>query len=147
MIPSSIKRALSSLRRRERMLTFVWGAARWLAIVMLLLLVCGFVDWLIDRERDTPFFIRVMMLCMQLVVAAVAARFLVFWPQLRWLSDPKLALWVEAKKPKFKHRLISAVQFNQPRADLEGMSKELVGVVTQEADEMTRGASNFAGVA
>src|SRR5262245_4984372 len=138
MIPSSIKRNLSSLRQRERLLTFAWGAARWLAIVLLLLLACGFVDWLIDRQRDTPDSIRVAMFGIQVATAIVLGLLLLFWPQLRWLGDSKLALWVEAKFPQFKHRLISAVQFHRRGADLEGMSKELVGVVTEEASALSK---------
>src|SRR5262249_14715063 len=48
--------------------------------------------------------------------------------------------------PKLRHRLISAVQLNRPDADLAGMSTELVGVVTREAEGQVR-ELDFPGVA
>ena len=138
MVPASIRHNLASLRRRERLLTLVWGAACWLAIVLVLLAVCGFVDWLIDRQRDTPMGVRVGMFGVKAVVAALAGLLFVLWPQIRRLPDALLALWVEEKVPQFEHRLISAVQLNQPGARLEGMSPELVAVVTKEAEMQAR---------
>lgn len=141
MIPRSIKRNLASLRRRERLILLAWGAARWLAVVLVLLVACGLLDWLIDRERETPMLVRQVLLGLQIVVAVAAAAFFVLWPQMRRLRDDELALYVEDKVPAFRHRLISAVQFNRPGTDLGGMSLELVQVVTREAerqaDELT----------
>ena len=147
MIPSSIQNKLAGLRRRERLLTFVWGAACWLSIVLVLLLLCGLADWLIDRQRDTPLSVRYGMFYVQLAVAAVAGLLFVFWPQVRRLPDALMALWVEAKIPQFEHRLISAVQLNQPGAQLDGMSRELVGVVTREAEVQAQRVGGFAQVA
>jgi hypothetical protein len=137
-IPPIIRRKLAALRRRERLLTFVWGLACWLSLVAVLVLLAGFVDWLIDRQRDTPPAFHVGALGVQAVVAALAAVWFLLWPQVRRLPDAKLALWVEDKLPHFEHRLISAVQFNQRGANLEGMSLELVKVVTLEAEKETR---------
>lgn len=147
MVPASIKRNLAGLRRRERLLTFVWGVACWLAIFMALLFLCGFVDWLIDRRRDTPLGVRLGMFLVQAMVAAVAGLLFVLWPQIRRLPDALMALWVEAKKPKFEHRLISAVQLNEPGADTAGMSRELIGVVTHEAEKLTERTGAFSQVA
>ncbi len=147
MVPASIRRNLAGLRRRERLLTFVWGAACWLAIVLLLLFVCGLIDWLIDRQRDTPLLVRLGMFIVQGGFAFLAGLLFVLWPQVRRLSDVLLALWVEEKMPQFEHRLISAVQLNQPHADLQGMSKELVRVVTSEAEKQAQRVGGFAQVA
>jgi hypothetical protein len=147
MVPSTIRNNLAALRRRERFLTFVWGAACWLAIGLVLLFLCGFVDWLIDRQRETPMDVRYGLFGVQAVVAALAGLVFVLWPQLRRLPDALLALWVEEKIPQFDHRLISAVQFNQPGAQLEGMSKELVAVVTREAEKQAQHVGGFAQVA
>src|SRR5712692_5350177 len=130
MVPVSIRNNLAALRRRERLLIFVWGAARWLSIVLVLLFVCGLVDRLIDRQRDTPRGVRLGMFFVQVAVSAVAGLIFLLWPQVRRLPDALLALWVEEKIPQFEHRLISAVQLNQPDAQLDGMSPELVAVVT-----------------
>src|SRR5262249_50796521 len=52
----------------------------------------------------------------------------------------------EEKEPKFQHRLITAVQLNQAGAQTEGMSPELVRVVTREAETQAQ-KIGFAGVA
>jgi hypothetical protein len=147
MVPASIRSNLAGLRRRERLLTFVWGAACWFAIVLVLLLLCCLVDWLIDRQRDTPMGVRLGMFIVQVVIAGLAGLLFVLWPQIRRLPDALLALWVEEKIPQFEHRLISAVQLNQPDAQLGGMSKELVAVVTREAEKQTQRVGGFAQVA
>jgi hypothetical protein len=140
MVPPIIRHKLAALRRRERLLTFAWGLACWLSLALVLVLLAGFVDWLIDRERDTPDAYHVGALGVQFVVAAFAAVWFLLWPQVRWLPDAKLALWVEDKLPHLEHRLISAVQLNQRGANLEGMSIELVKVVTLEAEKEARKA-------
>src|SRR5947209_16211040 len=114
MVPHSIQHNLDALRRRERLLTLVWGVACWLAIVLLLLLLCGLLDWLIDRQRDTPWNVRLGMFFVQVVVAGAAALWFLAWPQWRRLPSAMLALWVEDKYPYLQHRLISAVQLNEP---------------------------------
>ena len=134
MVPPTIRSNLAGLRRRERLLTFVWGAACWLCVVIVLVLLGGAVDWLIDRERDTPEEVHVGILAVQAIIAAVAGLWFLVWPQICRLPDDKLALWVEDKLPHFEHRLISAIQLNRPGANLAGMSPELVKVVTREAE-------------
>src|SRR5436309_14373903 len=112
MVPHSIQNNLDGLRRRERLLSFAWGLACWLSIALLLLLFCGLLDWLIDRQRDTPWNVRVGMFLVQLLVTAVAGLWFLAWPQLRRLPNAALALWVEERLPYFAHRLISAVPLN-----------------------------------
>src|SRR4051794_16861949 len=116
MVPHFIQNNLDALRRRERILTFAWGLACWLAIVLALLLLCCLLDWLIDRQRDTPTNVRRGMFLVQVVVAGSAAFWSLVWPQVRRLPNNMLALWVEDKHPYFQHRLISAVQLNEPGA-------------------------------
>lgn len=138
MVPPTIQHNLASLRMRERLLTLIWGAACWLSVVLVLLILACFVDWLIDRTRETPVGVRIALFLLQTSTAAIAALLFVIVPQVRRLPDAILALWVEDKIPQFDHRLISAVQFNQPNADLGGMSTELVGVVTREAEKQAQ---------
>jgi hypothetical protein len=135
MVPPTILSNLSSLRMRERLLTFTWGSACWLAVALVLLMICCAVDWLIDRWQDTPMLVRYCLLGVQAVTASVAGILFLIVPQIRRLPDALLALWVEDKHREFDHRLISAVQLNQPNAKLGGMSTELVGVVTREAEK------------
>lgn len=144
MVPASITDNLAGLRYRERLLVLAWGAACWLTITLVLLAICAFVDWFIDRTRDTPTGVRLGMFFVQLSVAGLGGVLLLALPQIRWLPDAMLALWVEEKVHKYDHRLISAVQLNEPNADLGGMSRELVGVVTKEAEQITDQVGNFA---
>ncbi|MSQ96702.1 MAG: hypothetical protein EXR98_19410 [Gemmataceae bacterium] len=146
MVPPTIRHNLASLRTRERLLTFVWGAACWLAVVLVLLIFACLVDWFIDRSRETPMGVRLALFLLQAFTAAIATFVFLAFPQMRRLPDSILALWVEDKIPQFDHRLISAVQFNQPNADLGGMSTELVGVVTREAEKQAQ-SLGFAKVA
>ncbi len=82
----------------------------------------------------------------QAVVAAVGALGFVLWPQLRRLRDPELALWVEAHACRLNHRLITAVELNQPGAQVEGMSEELIVIVTHEAEKLS-GTIDFPAIA
>lgn len=138
MVPPTIRRKLSSLRWRERLLSFVLGASCWIAVMLVLLAIACFIDWFIDRERDTPFEVRAALLFFQAAAAFIGLILFLLLPQIRRLSDATLALWVEDAMPQFDHRLISAVQFNQPGADLGGMSPELVEVVTREAEKQAQ---------
>ena len=78
------------------------------------------------------------MLNAQIVLAGLALVLFVILPQMRRLRDTKLALWVESKCPALQHRLISALELNQPGAKTEAMSREMVAAVTIEAVEHTR---------
>ena len=146
MIPRTIRSGLARLRRRERFLRFVWGAGRWLALVIAFLCVCALTDYLIDRDRDTPWSIRYALFVAQVVIAALAGIGFVLWPQLRRLRNSELALWVEASAARLGHRLITAVELNQPGAQTAGMSDELIVVVTQEAERLS-GTLSFPRVA
>ena len=139
MIPRPIKRNLARLRRRERFIRLAWGACRFIALVLALLLVCALTDYIIDRDRDTPWSVRYVLFGLQALAAAAAAFFFVLLPQLRRLRDPEVALWVEDEEPQLGHRLITAVELNRPGAQTAGMSSELIAVVTREAEHMSGG--------
>jgi hypothetical protein len=146
MIPRTIQSNLASLRRRERLIRFVWGACRWLALVSALLLICSLTDYVIDRDQDTPWLVRYALFGVQAFVAAIAAIAFVLWPQLRRLRDTELAQWVEAHASRLDDRLITAVELNLPGAQTEGMSEELIAVVTREAEKQSASV-NFPRVA
>src|SRR5262245_19409870 len=97
MVPPTIRRGLSRLRWRERVLRLAWGAARWLALALAALGLCCLADWVIDRFTDTPWPLRVVMLAAQVLLWAGAAFLLVLRPLAARLSDSRLALWVEAR--------------------------------------------------
>jgi hypothetical protein len=135
---TSILRQLSWLRRRERALRFVWGAARVVALAFVVLVLACVTDYLVDRWQDTPWSLRSGLLLGQELLLAFTLFFFVLRPLFRRLPDDQLALWIEEKKPAFGHRLISAVQLNRPGARLQGMSPELIALVTKEAEDMAR---------
>jgi hypothetical protein len=146
MIPRKIRSNLASLRRRERLIRLAWGVCRCLAIVLALVLLSALVDYLIDRERDTPWAVRYTLFVIQVVAATAAALAFVLWPQLRRLRDRELAQWVESRASRLDDRLVTAVELNLPGARIEGMSHELIAVVTREAEKHV-GSVNFPRVA
>jgi hypothetical protein len=147
MVPRSILKQIGKLRRREVVLRFAWGGARWLAIVGALLALACLIDWIVDRDQDTPWALRIGLLLIQIAVAMAAAGWFLVRPLLRSrLDDTHLALLVEDRHPQFEHRLISAVQLNQPGAFTEGMSPELIAQVTREAEKQASEVS-FTSVA
>jgi len=125
---------LARLRRRERLLRLLWAAARWAGLMSaILILACG-IDWIVDCRQDTPWIARVSMALVQSMIGVIAGvRF--FGPVFQRLSDSALSLCVEEKLPAFDHRLISAVQLNQPGPATQGMSPELIAAVTRQAEE------------
>jgi hypothetical protein len=144
MVPLTIRRQLRRAQNRENRLRFAWAAARWLVVLVLALVGACLLDFFIDRWRDTPQELRVLLLVGQLLLWSIALT--VVGPLLfRRLSDSQLALWVEERLPRFRHRLVSAVQLNQPQADTRGMSPEMIAALTREAEEQAR-QSDFAAL-
>jgi hypothetical protein len=138
MIPTTIKFKLMRLRLRERLLDLAWGFARLVALVIVLLFLACLLDWTIDREQDTPETLRRFLLYLQISVAVGAGLVFLVWPLRKRLTDTSLALRVEDKYPSLENRLISAVQLNRRGANTDGMSEELIGVVTREAVEQAK---------
>lgn len=125
---------LSELAKAERNLRLLWGLARWLALLVAALAICCFTDWLIDIWYDTPSALRLLM---RFGLIALAVSFFYWWltrPVLSGLDVETLALWVEERDAQYHHRLISAVQLGEPDADRSGMSAELIGAFTAEAE-------------
>ncbi|MCS6975978.1 MAG: hypothetical protein NZM31_03060 [Gemmatales bacterium] len=138
MIPPLIRRQLAGLRRRERLLAFVWGVSQAVALaVVVFLFACG-IDWLADRFQETPLGLRRFLLLAQAVFWGASLAVFVLWPLTRDLSDERLALWAEERIPDLGHRLISTVQFHRWGADLSGMSPALIAVTTWETEELVR---------
>lgn len=131
----TIAAKIATLRRRERLLAVAWGFARWLLVVCVALAVACYIDWRVDLRQDTPMSLRAGMLVAQFVLAIVLGWFWIVRPLMRRRSDDDVALTIEEQTPGLDHRLISAVQLNRPGADTGGMSPEMIGVVTAEAEE------------
>jgi hypothetical protein len=114
--------------------------------VAVFLVVACLVDWLCDRWDDTPWAVRIWLFLAQVILGLAAVGWLLVRPLARRLSDDHLALWVEDRNPRLGHRLISAIQLNREGADVRGMSPELIGAVTQEAENRAA-ECEFTGVA
>lgn len=146
MVPAPILHKLARLRRRELLLRLVWGGARWLAVILGLLLAGALIDLGVDRFQTTPLVLRFLI---SLVQIGTGGWLLWAWlarPLLHQPTDSELALVVEDKTPSLQHRLISAVQLNQPGSNTEGMSAVMIQAVTREAVEQT-GPLDFPGFA
>ncbi len=135
--PKTSLSKLYSLRGRERLFVFVWGLTRWVALVLTLLAIAMFVDWKMDIKADTPKWLRTSMSLVQFVVAVAAAVFWVLLPSTRGVSLIRLAKRVEDRIRDFDHRLITAIQLTRRNAKTEGMSAELIGIVTDEAEQIS----------
>jgi hypothetical protein len=133
-----ISAKLSRLRRRERTIALTWGVARLALVAFIALAVACYADWRIDMRRDTPMALRVGMLAVQIALVVALGWWWVVRPLVRSRTDDDVALFIEEETPALGHVLISAVQLNRPSADTAGMSPELIGVVTQEAEERAR---------
>ncbi len=136
MTPTISLAKLSGLRGRERAFQVIWGITRWLAFALTLFAVAVITDWVIDRFRDTPMYVRMPLMFLQLVALSVAG---LFWIVLPWAKGPslvRLARRVEERIPEFDHRLVTAIQLNHQDAQTAGMSPQLIRIVTEEAESI-----------
>ncbi len=130
----TLLRQLRTWQRREWLYRFAWGLARCVAVVLVALFVACLLDWVIDRNRDTPFALRIVMTVAQIGLAIGAV-----WTLLVRLQVPSLdALAAKAERaiPTFGHRLVTALQLNRDAAKTQGMSPQLIAEVTREAEDL-----------
>ena len=135
--PKSSLAAVAALQRREWARHVFWGCANWAAVVVAAAVLAMFADFRIDRVRDTPFALRAALLLGQLALAAYLG-----W---RWIARPFLnptpaeviATRVEEEIPEYGHRLVTAMQLTRDGAKRQGMSEELIGNLTREAEGIT----------
>jgi hypothetical protein len=136
MIPETIRKRLRDLDRRRRVHEAAAGAGRWAALGVGTLAAGALSDWLIDLWTDTPWGLRAGWLAAQALVWLGAWAAWVGRPLLARRSWRDLALWAEDRFPEFGDRLITAVELNAPGARTEGMSAELLGAVTRQAEDL-----------
>jgi hypothetical protein len=128
--------ALEARRRRDRLYRLAWGLARTASVCVTLLAVCCALDWWIDRSRETPLTLRIVMTVAQAVTAAYCVVRLVLKLNVPSLDD--LAARAEQLVPAFGHRLVTALQLNRAGARTDGMSAELIGDLTRDAERDAR---------
>ncbi len=145
-VPPILLKKLTHLRLRERWLRLARGLEHVLLLMAAVFISACLADWIIDMWDETPWELRLAMFCGQVALLEVGVILFVLVPLLRPLHRDKLALLVESKHPAFQHRLISALQLNQPGSHTEGMSPELLTAMTREAEELA-GPVDFAALA
>src|SRR5687767_6312524 len=95
---------LRSLRGRERLFHVAWGLVRWLTVAVAVIALCTLIDWRVDKVRETPFWLRVLLTAFQAGVLAVTGWFWLIRPWARGPSIIRLARRVETGIPEFGHR-------------------------------------------
>src|SRR5262245_15197530 len=129
---------LRPLRGRERLFHVAWGIVRWLAVALAVVAVCTFIDFRVDKVRETPFTLRVIFTVVQVAVLAVTGW---FWLMRPWMKGPsiiRLATRVEKGIPEFGHRLVTSIQLSRGKDKTFGMSPELVETVARESEAISR---------
>jgi hypothetical protein len=138
-IPSESIRQLGQLRGRERLFRLIWGITRVLTVFVVLLLLACIVDWWVDQTRETPRSLRTTLTITQILISVGLVFSWILRPLKTHLSDEELADRAEKAIPSYRHRLVTAIQLSRSTAKIEGMSKELITNLTNEAETITRG--------
>ena len=129
---------LRSLKGRERLFHVAWGLVRWLALALGVVAVCTFIDFRVDKVRETPIFLRVLLTVLQVGVLAVAGWFWLIRPWVKGPSIIRLARRVEGGIPEFDHRLVTSIQLTRGKDNTFGMSPELIETIAQESETISR---------
>src|SRR5262245_18575187 len=129
---------LRSLKGRERLFHVAWGLVRWLALALVLIAVCTFIDFRVDKFRETPISLRVILTVVQFGVLGVAGWFWLIRPWFKGPSIIRLARRVEARIPEFDHRLVTSIQLTRGKDNTFGMSPELIETVARESEAISR---------
>jgi hypothetical protein len=127
---------LASLRQRQARVTSAAGAARALALS---LLVIG-MEMALDYWLDLPWALRAVWLTAASMALLVIVIRHALGPWLRRADDDTLALLVEKHRSEFHSRLISAVQLARPRALPPGASAELARALVEETETLAQSA-------
>ncbi len=138
LTPKTALSKLFALRERERLFHVVWGITRWIALALTLVVIACFIDWRVDRSRETPMWLRGGLFVVQLIAFVVAGW---FWLLRPWSRSPALiplARRVEEHFPEFGHRLITSIQLTRAEAQTRGMSAQLIENLTKEAEEISQ---------
>ena len=124
---------LRSLRGRERLFHVAWGVARWLTVAVAVVAVCTFIDWRVDKYRETPTWLRTGLTVLEAGVLLVAGWFWLVRPWMKGPSIIRLARRVETGIPEFGHRLVTSIQLSRAEKVGKG-SPELIETVARESE-------------
>jgi hypothetical protein len=126
---------LRSLRGRERLFHVAWGVARWLTVAIAVIAICTFIDWRVDKYRETPTWLRTGLTIIEALVLLITG---FFWLVRPWTKGPsiiRLARRVEEGVPEFGHRLVTSIQLSR-KESTGGMSAELIEKVARESEQI-----------
>ncbi|MEO2090294.1 MAG: hypothetical protein ABGY75_12445, partial [Gemmataceae bacterium] len=128
-------RQLRSWQRREWLYSAAVAVAALVLVVAAGVTLACIVDYSIDSERDTPYWVRICLTAGQGVAYPAAA--VIAFLFVRAPSLVALAGRAEDAHAEFDHRLVTALQLNRPDARTAGMSEQLIGTVTDEAEMLS----------
>src|SRR5262245_9019345 len=131
---------LRALRGRERLFHVAWGMARWLTVAVVVVAVCTFIDWRVDKYRETPMWLRVGLTIIEAGILGVTGWFWLVRPWAKGPSIIRLARRVETGVPEFGHRLVTSIQLSR-KPDAGGMSPELIEKVARESEQVAEKTS------
>ena len=78
---------LSSLRGKERLFHVAWGLARWLTVALVVVGICTFIDWRMDKAREMPIWLRSGLSVVEAIVLGVTGW---FWLLKPWAKGPSI---------------------------------------------------------
>src|SRR5262245_612700 len=129
---------LRSPRGRERRFHVAWGLARWLTVAVAGVAVCTFMGWRVDKYRETPQTLRILLSVIEAAVLGVTGWFWLIKPWAKGPSIIRLARRVEDGIPEFGHRLVTSIQLSRREDQNRGISPELIENVARESEEIAR---------
>ena len=129
-VPPRLAGKLASLRSRVRFIRSSERLAQMFTVAIILISAQMLFDWLVGL----PWIVRAVFLGGDIALLYFYSRKYLF-PVLRPLNQEACALLVEKQWPKFRGRIIAAVQFSKPRTATH--SPELVRLLQQEAETAT----------
>ncbi len=130
-VPARLAAKLGSLRTRVRFIRSSERIAQIVTVAIMLISVQMFLDWLVNL----PWIVRALFLAGDITLFYFFSR-KHLWPVLLHPpSQEACALLVEKQWPRFRGRIIAAVQFSRPRT--ASHSPELVRLLQQEAETAT----------
>ena len=132
-LPADLKKRLTALRSRYRMVHLGIGIFMLLGAVSLLMLVQAMADWWFDL----PWAARAMFFLIDLALLGVIYRRHLHVPLQKKLGLSDTALMVEKKWPKLGQSVITAVQLADGKSQATRGSNQLVNVVLQQARART----------
>jgi len=125
-----IQSKIDAVRRKHAVVRAGFGVSTMVIVLVSVLAGTMLLDWWFDL----PYVLRCAMLAIHVSALGYLLARHVIWPLIKGPDDETVALWIESFYEDAGSRLISAVQFSQPKLVLEGASKHMVGAAVRDAE-------------